>query len=154
MAINKIQHECFKMGTPLKFLHRKVAPGQFDFASEYGINTVQINKNLIAIQVIKEVATNLGIVTLLQEKPFAIINVPGKNNNWSISNNSTDSGVLLFLSVPLNKITSNGVAFPCFMAAVVTTLNDHGNLLRMYIASPWKGVSLGITGVSLAIMST
>ena len=33
-CMKEIEHECFKMGIPLKIRHREVAPCQFDFAPE------------------------------------------------------------------------------------------------------------------------
>ena len=38
-CMKEIEHECFKMGIPLKIRHQEVAPCQFEFAPEYGINT-------------------------------------------------------------------------------------------------------------------
>jgi len=150
-CMKEIQHECFKMGIPLKTRHREVAPGQFEFAPEYGINTVQIDQNLIVMQVIEEVAAKHGLAALLQEKPFAGINGSGKHNNWSLS---TASDVPLFLPGPLNKVTGNDLAFPVVMAAVVAALDEHGDLLRMSIASPGNDFRLGAMEAPPAIMST
>ena len=47
--MKEIQHECFKMGIPLKTRHQEVAPGQFEFALEYGMNAVQIEQILIVM---------------------------------------------------------------------------------------------------------
>merc|ERR1711966_122694 len=138
--MREVQDECFKMGIPLKTRHREMAPGQFEFAPEYGINTIQIDQNLMVMQVIEEVAARHGLAALLQEKPFAGINGSGKHNNWSLS---TATDVPLFLAGPLNKATGNDLAFPVAMAAVVAALDDHGDLMRMSIASPGNDFRLG-----------
>jgi len=149
--MREVQDECFKMGIPLKTRHREVAPGQFEFAPEYGINTIQIDQNLMVMQVIEEVAARHGLAALLQEKPFAGINGSGKHNNWSLS---TATDVPLFLAGPLNKATGNDLAFPVVMAAVVAALDDHGDLMRMSIASPGNDFRLGAMEAPPAIMST
>jgi len=150
-CMKEIQRECFKMGIPLKTRHREVAPGQFEFAPEYGINTVQIDQNLVVMQVIEEIAAKHGLAALMQEKPFAGINGSGKHNNWSLS---TASDIPLFLAGPLNKATGNDLAFPVVMAAVVAALDDHGDLMRMAIASPGNDFRLGAMEAPPAIMST
>jgi len=150
-CMKEIQHECFKMGIPLKTRHREVAPGQFEFAPLYGINTVQIDQNLVVMQVIEEVAAKHGLAALLQEKPFAGVNGSGKHNNWSLS---TSSNVPLFLAGPINKATGNDMAFPVIMAAVVAAIDEHGDLMRMAIASPGNDFRLGAMEAPPAIIST
>jgi len=149
-CMKEIQHECFKMGIPLKTRHREVAPGQFEFAPEYGINTIQIDQNLVIMQVIEEVAAKHGLAALLQEKPFSGINGSGKHNNWSLS---TASDVPLFLPGPINKATGNDMAFPVVMAAVVAALDEHSDLMRMSIASPGNDFRLGAMEAPPAIIS-
>jgi glutamine synthetase len=70
----------------LQTRHREVAPGQYEFAPLFGVNTGQIDQNIMVMQVIEEVAAQHGLAALLQEKPFEGINGSGKHNNWSISN--------------------------------------------------------------------
>jgi len=150
-CMQEIQDECFKVGIPLKTRHREVAPGQFEFAPLYGINTVQIDQNLVVMQIIEEVAAKHGLAALLQEKPFDGINGSGKHNNWSLS---TATNVPLFLAGPINKATGNDLAFPVIMAAVVAALDAHGDLMRMSIASPGNDFRLGAMEAPPAIIST
>lgn len=150
-CMKEIQDECFKMGIPLKTRHREVAPNQFEFAPEYGINTIQIDQNLMVMQVIEEIAAKHGLAALLQEKPFDGVNGSGKHNNWSIS---TGNDVPLFLPGPINKATGNDLAFPVIMAAVVAALDDHGDLMRMAISSPGNDFRLGAMEAPPAIIST
>lgn len=150
-CMQEIQNECFKMGIPLKTRHREVAPNQFEFAPEYGINSIQIDQNLVVMQLIEEIATKHGLTALLQEKPFDGINGSGKHNNWSIS---TATDIPLFLPQPINKATGNDMAFPIIMAAVVSAIDEHGDLMRMAISSPGNDFRLGAMEAPPAIIST
>jgi len=150
-CMKEIQKECFKMGIPLKTRHREVAPNQFEFAPEYGINTVQIDQNLVVMQVIEEIAAKHGLAALLQEKPFEGVNGSGKHNNWSIS---TGDDIPLFLPAPINKATGNDMAFPVIMAAVISAIDEHGDLMRMAISSPGNDFRLGCMEAPPAIIST
>ena len=150
-CMKEIQDECFKMGIPLKTSHREVAPNQFEFAPQYGINTVQIDQNLVVMQVIEEISAKHGLAALMQEKPFAGINGSGKHNNWSIS---TGNDIPLFLPQPINKATNNDMAFPIIMAAVIAAVDEHGDMMRMSIASPGNDFRLGAMEAPPAIIST
>jgi glutamine synthetase len=150
-CMKEIQDECFKMGIPLKTRHREVAPNQFEFAPEYGINTVQIDQNLVVMQVIEEIAAKHGLAALLQEKPFEGINGSGKHNNWSIS---TGNDIPLFVPKEINAATGNDMAFPVIMAAVVSAVDEYGDLMRMSIASPGNDFRLGCMEAPPAIIST
>ena len=46
-CMQEIQHECFKMGIPLKTRHREVAPNQYEAAPFFGIASTQIDENLM-----------------------------------------------------------------------------------------------------------
>ena len=83
--MKEIQEKCWKLGIPLKTRHREVAPGQFEFAPLFGVNTTQIDQNLMVMQILEETAPKYGLAALLQEKPFNNINGLGKHNNWSIA---------------------------------------------------------------------
>ncbi len=150
-CMKEIQECCFKMGIPLKTRHREVAPNQFEFAPEYGINTIQIDQNLVVMQVIEEIAAKHGLAALLQEKPFEGINGSGKHNNWSIS---TGDDITFFLPDPINEATGNPMAFPILMSAVISAIDEHGDLMRMAIASPGNDFRLGCMEAPPAIIST
>ena len=75
----------------------------------------------------------------------------GKHNNWSIS---TNEGIQLFVPKDLNEACSNKFAFPVVMAAVVAALDEHGDLMRMSIASPGNDFRLGACEAPPAILST
>ena len=42
------------MGIPLKTRHREVAPNQYEFAPLYGINSAQIDQNLIVREAVED----------------------------------------------------------------------------------------------------
>jgi glutamine synthetase len=150
-CMQEIQEECWKLGIPLKTRHREVAPNQFEFAPLFGSNTTQIDQNIMVMQIIEEVAPRHGLAALLQEKPFNDVNGSGKHNNWSIA---TADGVQLLLPKAINAASGNEMAFPIIMAAIVAALDEHGDLLRMAIASPGNDFRLGACEAPPAIVST
>jgi glutamine synthetase len=150
-CMQEIQDECWRLGIPLKTRHREVAPNQFEFAPLYGNNTTQIDQNIMVMQIIEEVASKHGLAALLQEKPFNDVNGSGKHNNWSIA---TRDGVNLLEPDELAEACGNDTAFPVVMAAIVSAVEEHGDLLRMSIASPGNDFRLGACEAPPAIVST
>lgn len=98
----------------------------------FGSVVTQIDQNLVVMQIIEETAAKYGLAALLQEKPFQGINGSGKHNNWSLS---TAEGVQLLNPQQLLARSGNPDVFPVVMAAIVSGLDKHGDLLRM--ASAW-----------------
>lgn len=150
-CMQEIQEECWKMGIPLRTRHREVAPNQFEFAPLYGKNTSQIDQNLMVMQVIEEIAPRHGLAALLQEKPFNNINGSGKHNNWSIA---TKDGIQLLLPKMINEATENQHAFAVIIAAIISAIDSHGDLMRMSISSPGNDFRLGACEAPPTIMST
>jgi glutamine synthetase len=150
-CMQEIQDECWRLGIPLKTRHREVAPNQFEFAPLYGNNTTQIDQNIMVMQIIEEVAAKHGLAALLQEKPFNDVNGSGKHNNWSIA---TRDGVNLLEPDELAAAAKNDTAFPVVMAAIISAVEEHGDLLRMSIASPGNDFRLGACEAPPAIVSS
>nr|7U6O_A Chain A, Glutamine synthetase [Ostreococcus tauri]7U6O_B Chain B, Glutamine synthetase [Ostreococcus tauri]7U6O_C Chain C, Glutamine synthetase [Ostreococcus tauri]7U6O_D Chain D, Glutamine synthetase [Ostreococcus tauri]7U6O_E Chain E, Glutamine synthetase [Ostreococcus tauri]7U6O_F Chain F, Glutamine synthetase [Ostreococcus tauri] len=150
-CMRQIQQECFKMGIPLKTRHREVAPNQYEFAPMFGNAISQVDQNLMIMQVIEEVASEHGLAALLQEKPFAGVNGSGKHNNWSIG---TSDGLNLMNPKQVNAKTGNPEIFPLVMAAMVSAVDKHGDLMRAAIASPGNDFRLGAMEAPPAVMST
>jgi glutamine synthetase len=150
-CMQEIQEECWRVGIPLKTRHREVAPGQFEFAPLFGSNTTQIDQNVIVMQIIEEVAARHDLAALLQEKPFNNINGSGKHNNWSLW---TSCGANLLAPKSINEKTGNPLAFPIIMSAIVAAVDEHGDLMRMAIASPGNDFRLGACEAPPAIVST
>ena len=150
-CMQEIQDEAWRLGIPLKTRHREVAPGQFEFAPLYGTNTTQIDQNVMVMQIIEEVAPKHGLAALLQEKPFNDVNGSGKHNNWSLA---TKDGVQVLDPDDVFEATGNEAAFPVIMAAIVAAVDEHGDLMRMAIASPGNDFRLGACEAPPAIVST
>ena len=150
-CMQAIQEKCFKMGIPLRTRHREVAPNQYEFAPMFGTVVTQTDQNLVVMQVIEETAAKFGLAALLQEKPFQGINGSGKHNNWSIS---TAEGVQLLNPAQMYAKTGNADVFPVVMAALVSGLDKHGDLLRMSVASPGNDFRLGAMEAPPAVIST
>jgi len=150
-CMKDIQDTCFKMGIPLKTRHREVAPNQYEFAPLYGTVTTQIDQNLVVMQVIEEIAAKHGLAALLQEKPFQGVNGSGKHNNWSIA---TDNGTNILNVAQLAKNSGSSEIFPVIMAAIVKAIDQHGDLMRLAIASPGNDFRLGACEAPPSIIST
>lgn len=149
-AMKEIQKQCFKMGIPLRTRHREVAPNQYEFAPLFGVVNTQIDQNLMVMQIIEEVAAKYGLAALFQEKPFQGVNGSGKHNNWSVA---TGDGTNLFNVEQLAKNTGSYAIFPVIMAAIIKAYNEHGDLMRMAIATPGNDFRLGACEAPPAIMS-
>jgi len=149
-CMTEIQNQCYKLGIPLKTRHREVAPNQFEFAPLFGTNTTQIDQNLMVMQIIEEVAPRYGLAALLQEKPFDGVNGSGKHNNWSLS---TLCDTFMLEPKAINGATKNDEAFSVIMAAVVSAVDEYGDLMRMAIASPGNDFRLGACEAPPAIVS-
>lgn len=149
-CMQEIQDQCMRMGIPLKTRHREVAPNQFEFAPLFGSVTTQIDQNLMVMQIIEETAMSYGLTALLQEKPFNNVNGSGKHNNWSIA---TTEGLNL-LNVPQMSEKVGPEVFPVIMSAIVSAIDEHGDLMRMAIATPGNDFRLGACEAPPAIMST
>ena len=150
-CMQEIQDECWRLGIPLKTRHREVAPNQYEFAPLYGYNTTQIDQNIMVMQIIEEVAARHGMAALLQEKPFNDVNGSGKHNNWSIA---TEDGTMMLHPAKINAATGNPKAFAVIMSAIIAAVNEHGDLMRMAIASPGNDFRLGACEAPPAIVST
>lgn len=146
-----MQREALKMGIPLRTRHREVAPNQYEMAPLFGTVTTQIDQNVWAMQIIEEMAAAHGLAALMQEKPFNDVNGSGKHNNWSIG---TACGTNLLNVGQLAKNSGSSAIFPVIIAAIVSAVDKHGDLLRAAIASPGNDFRLGACEAPPAILST
>ena len=120
-------------------------------APYFGHCTSQIDQNLMAMQICDEVAARFGLACLFQEKPFAGINGSGKHNNWSLG---TKEGINLLNAAQITKVSGKKEIFPVLMAALVSAVDKHGDLMRSAIASPGNDFRLGACEAPPAIIST
>jgi len=149
-CMKEMQDECFKLGIPLRTRHREVAPAQYEFAPLFGIATTQIDQNIMAMQIMQEVAAKHDMACLMEEKPFAGINGSGKHNNFSLG---TDTGINLLNAEQVTDACGPEL-FGSLMACIVRAVNVHGDLMRMAIASPGNDFRLGAMEAPPAIVST
>ena len=103
------------------------------------------------MQIIEEVSAQYGLAALLQEKPFNNVNGSGKHNNWSIG---TYEGCNLLNVGQVAKMSGSTDIFPVVLASIVGAIDNHGDLLRMAIASPGNDFRLGACEAPPAIIST
>mmetsp|Transcript_33540 Transcript_33540/g.107165 ORF Transcript_33540/g.107165 Transcript_33540/m.107165 type:complete len:459 (-) Transcript_33540:73-1449(-) len=152
-CLQAAQQECYKLGIPLRTRHREVAPNQYEVAPLFGTATTQIDQNIVVMQIIEETAANYGMAALFQEKPFNNINGSGKHNNWSIGVKEGPPVNLLNVKQIADASGSHEI-FPIIMAAIISAVDVHGDLLRMAIASPGNDFRLGACEAPPAIVST
>lgn len=150
-CIQEIQHECFKVGIPLKTRHREVAPNQYEMAPMFGDVRAQTDQNLMVMQITEEVSTKHGLAAVFVEKPFAGVNGSGKHNNWSIA---TDKGVNIYNPGQLAEASGNPTLFAIIMAATISAIDKYGDMMRMAIASPGNDFRLGAMEAPPAVIST
>jgi len=150
-CMQEIQERCFNVGIPLRTRHREVAPNQYEFAPLFGPVVSQVDQNLVVMQIIEDTAAKYGLAALLQEKPFQGVNGSGKHNNWSIS---TKEGAQLLNPAQLYEKTGKAEIFPVVMAAILSGLDQHGDLVRLSISSPGNDFRLGAMEAPPAVIST
>ena len=139
-CMREIQNECFKVGIPMQTRHKEVAPNQYECAPFFGLASGQIDNNLLFMQIAEEVAARHGLAALFTEKPFQGINGSGKHNNFSLG---TDKNMNLFNAKHMAKQCSTPDSFAIVMAAVVSAIHKHGDLMRMATATPGNDFRLG-----------
>jgi len=82
--MDDFERELFRLGVPVKTRHNEVAPSQFEMAPIFESAIIAADHNTLAMETMRRVANEHGLVCLLNEKPFAGINGTGKHCNWSL----------------------------------------------------------------------
>jgi glutamine synthetase len=141
------EKELYKLSVPAKTRHNEVAPHQFEIAPIFAEANVGADRNQLIMETLKKTANRHGLALLLHEKPFAGINGSGKHNNWSIAddegNNLLDPG----------HTPEENLQFLVFLVATLRAVHQHGDLLRMAIASASNDHRLGANEAPPAIIS-
>ncbi len=143
----EVEHECFKVGIPIKTRHNEVAPGQYEVAPIFETANVAHDHQQLTMTILKKVARKHGLVCLLAEKPFAGVNGSGKHVNWSLG-----SGKVGNLLDP-GETPHENAQFLTFATAVVRAVSIHQGLLRAFVASPGNDHRLGANEAPPAILS-
>ena len=145
--MKELNVELWKLGITAKTQHNEVAPAQHELAPIYASNNVATDHNQLIMETMKRVADRQGLVCLLHEKPFAGINGSGKHNNWSMV---TDDGQNL---LDPGKTPHENEQFLLFLAAIISAVDKHADLLRMSASTPGNDHRLGANEAPPAIIS-
>lgn len=139
--------ELYKLGVPVKTRHNEVAPAQYEIAPIFENANVATDHNMLVMETMKRVADRYGLQLLLHEKPFAGVNGSGKHLNWSLSDDHGNN-----LLKPGDTPHDNA-QFLVFLAAVLTAVYRHADLLRVSIATAANDHRLGANEAPPAIIS-
>ncbi|HKX46670.1 MAG TPA: glutamine synthetase III [Planctomycetota bacterium] len=142
-----VEAELWALGVPVKTRHNEVAPHQFEMAPFFEAAQLATDHNMLAMEVLEEVALRHGLRCLLHEKPFAGVNGSGKHTNWSMA---TDQGTNL---LEPGHTPHDNLRFILFLAAVVRAVDLHQDLLRAAIAHAGNDHRLGANEAPPAIIS-
>ena len=142
-----LDEELWKLGIYSKTEHNEVAPAQHEMAPIFTTSNVAADQNALTMEIMKKVALKHGLVCLLHEKPFAGVNGSGKHNNWSISTNDGQN-----LLDP-GKNPNDNIQFLTFLAAIIKSVDENADLLRLSVASAGNDHRLGANEAPPAIMS-
>jgi glutamine synthetase len=145
--MQEVEHECFKLGIPVKTRHNEVAPSQFELAPVFEMVGVATDHNQLTMEVLRQVAKRHGLAFLIHEKPFAGINGSGKHNNWSMATSDGEN-----LLEPGATPEAN-LQFLVFLVATMKGVFKHSRLLRAAIASSGNDHRLGANEAPPAIIS-
>ena len=142
-----LDQELWKLGILAKTKHNEVAPGQHELAPIFATTNVSTDHNQLTMELMKKVAERHELVCLLHEKPFKGVNGSGKHNNWSLS---TDLGENLL--EPSDSPEKN-IQFITFLCAVIKSVDDYQDLLRISVADAGNDHRLGANEAPPAIVS-
>ncbi|MGN1108624.1 MAG: glutamine synthetase III, partial [Oscillospiraceae bacterium] len=142
-----LDEHLWKLGITSKTKHNEVAPAQHENAPIFAPANLATDQNQLTMELMKKIALEHGLVCLLHEKPFAGINGSGKHNNWSLS---TDDGQNLL--DPGNSPMENA-QFLTFLAAIIRSVDEYAELLRLSVASAGNDHRLGANEAPPAIIS-
>lgn len=139
--------ELWKLGISAKTKHNEVAPAQHELAPIFTTSNVATDHNQLTMELMQKVAIRHGLTCLLHEKPFAGVNGSGKHNNWSMSTNDGQN-----LLEP-GSTPHDNIQFLVFLAAVIKSVDDYQDLLRLSVASAGNDHRLGANEAPPAIVS-
>ncbi|MBP3542555.1 MAG: glutamine synthetase III [Clostridia bacterium] len=142
-----LNEELWKLGILAKTEHNEAAPAQHEMAPIFSTVNIAADHNQLTMDVMKRVADRHNLVCLLHEKPFAGVNGSGKHNNYALSTNTG-----LNLLEPGDTPQQNA-QFLLFLAAIIASVDDYQDLLRVVVAHAGNDHRLGANEAPPAIMS-
>ncbi len=137
----------WRLGVMSKTEHNEVAPAQHEMAPIFSSANAAADQNQLTMEVMQKTALRHGMVCLLHEKPFDGVNGSGKHDNWALS---TDDGQNLLNP---GKSPMENVQFLTFLAAVVKSVDEYPELLRLSVATAGNDHRLGGNEAPPAIIS-
>ncbi|MEL4308243.1 glutamine synthetase III family protein [Joostella sp. CR20] len=145
--MRELEHDCVKLGVPVKTRHNEVAPNQFELAPLFEEANLAVDHNSLLMDLMDKTADKHNFKVLFHEKPFAGVNGSGKHNNWSLA---TNSGVNLLS--PGTTPTKN-LQFLTFFINTIKAVHDNEELIRASVASATNDHRLGAGEAPPAIIS-
>ena len=88
-----LDRELWKLGIPSKTRHNEVCPGAVRDGPCLEELNLAVDHNMMAMEVMRQMADKHGLVCLLHEKPFAGVNGSGKHNNWALCGPTARTGL-------------------------------------------------------------
>ena len=137
----------WELGISIHCTHNEVAPAQHEISPIFNLANLAADTNVLAMDVLRDLAFDHGFAILFHEKPFTGINGNGKHNNWGLN---TDTGVNLF--VP-GETEDDNKRFIAFVAALLRGVNKHGDLLRCGVSTAGNDHRLGAQEAPPAIIT-
>ena len=137
----------WSMGIFIDCAHNEVAPAQYEISPIFSLVNLAADTNVLAMDVLRDLAYEHDLMVLFHEKPFAGINGTGKHNNWGLN---TDTGDNLF--VP-GETPAENRRFVAFLTALLRGVNKHGDLLRCGVSTSGNDHRLGAQEAPPAIIT-
>jgi glutamine synthetase len=145
--MEELNEELWKLGILAKTEHNEVSPAQHELAPIFSTTNIATDHNQLTMEMMQKIAKKHGLVCLLHEKPFAGVNGSGKHNNWSIS---TNTGINL---LEPGETPHENAQFLLFLSAVIKSVDDYQDLLRISVASAGNDHRLGANEAPPAVVS-
>ena len=142
-----LDRELWKLGIPSKTRHNEVCPAQFEMAPVYEELNLAVDHNMMAMEVMRQVADRHGLVCLLHEKPFAGVNGSGKHNNWALCGPDGKNWL-----TPGENPHENA-KFLTVICALMKAIDTYAGLLRSVVATAGNDHRLGANEAPPAILS-
>ncbi len=145
--MEELDRTLWGLGMPSKTRHNEVAPAQYEIAPIYEDLNTAVDHNMMAMEVMRQIADKHGLVCLLHEKPFAGVNGSGKHNNWSIV--GPDGKNWLYPG----KTPHENAKFLTTLCAIIKAVDTYADLLRVTVATAGNDHRLGANEAPPAIVS-
>merc|ERR1711871_855052 len=145
--MEEVTTELHKVGCSMKVYHNEVAPGQHEFSPIFSLTNIANDQNILAMELLNDIASDHNLVALYHEKPFAGINGSGKHSNWGLN---TDTGKNLYAP---GKTSETQADFTAFVTALTHAITQHADVLRCSIATAGNDHRLGAQEAPPAILS-